>query len=231
MTVIRAQCAFQVDSADPSDVLMINPHFKIVNLPGLSNDVQGLADDLSTALNTWDILATQVTVKMYDAQHAPPNYPLATSVKRQGQIVATNINRDIAVCLSYYAGVNRPRYRGRLYVPCALRNIVPSGAFVSTASMNNVATLVPILTGLGGLDVDWVVYSRVDNTSRPVTDWFVDNSWDTQRRRGPRPTSRISGTTSEAGVPNVAGFNPADYMLSEGLSDAVLRARGEQDLA
>ena len=44
------------------------------------------------------------------------------------------------MCLSYFAGQNRPRYRGRLYVPCALRNIVPSGAFVSTASMNNVAT-------------------------------------------------------------------------------------------
>jgi hypothetical protein len=80
---------------------------------------------------------------------------------------------------------------------------------------------VPILTALGGLDVDWVVYSRVDNRSSPVTDWFVDNSWDTQRRRGPRATSRITGTTSEASAPNLVGFNPADYDLSEGLAGAV----------
>jgi hypothetical protein len=66
----------------------------------------------------------------------------------------------------------------------------------TSAVRNRVAELVPILAGLGGLDVDWVVYSRVTDTARKVTNWWVDDAWDIQRRRGLRPTTRTEGTTS-----------------------------------
>lgn len=44
--------------------------------------------------------------------------------------------------------------------------------------------------GLAADSVDWCVYSRVDGLARPVTGGWVDNSFDTQRRRGIAATTR-----------------------------------------
>jgi len=41
-------------------------------------------------------------------------------------------------------------------------------------------------------DWTWVVYSTVDNAMYPVDNGWVDNSWDTQRRRGVKPTARYT---------------------------------------
>jgi hypothetical protein len=64
--------------------------------------------------------------------------------------------------------------------------------------MNRVAEWAVPLQDLGGVDVDWVVFSRTDGQARPVTNFWVDNEWDTVRARGLRSDTRILGTTSEA---------------------------------
>jgi len=203
MAVYRFQCAWQVDSTAPTDQLIINPHFKDVNLGPLdADDVHGLCQDLATGLDTWANLHNQLTVTAYQADHAPPNYPIATAQVRTGIVGPAPANRDLALCLSYYADVNRPRHRGRLYIPCCVCAINGNAAFATAANMTKVSDLVPILTGLGGVDVDWVVWSPTDNQSRPVSHWFIDNAWDTQRRRGARATTRQQGTVSEDSVPN-----------------------------
>jgi hypothetical protein len=216
-SIARLSISWQIDDMAATDVANINPHFHVAGGPVFAPaDWQQLTDDLGAALDTWSQLHNQITVKAYDAEGAPPHYPLATTVKRAGVAGASNVNRDLALCLSYYADVNQPRKRGRLYIPCFICGVSGAAAFASAANMNTIAGLVPIFTGLGGINVDWVVWSRVDHVARPVTNWYVDNNWDTQRRRGPKPTARQSGTTTEAALPNFAGFSPADgLMLSE----------------
>jgi hypothetical protein len=179
-----------------------------VNIPFTDTDIQNLANDLALALDNWGVLNTQLTVKMYDAQKAPPSYPLATAVKTQGTIAAATINRDLALCLSFYAGINAPRYRGRLYIPVCMLGSGSTGAFAATTTMNKVMELGPIFAGLGGIDVDWVVFSRADNVTRPVTNYHVDNAWDTMRSRGPRASSRVSATTTEDQPPNLVSLIP-----------------------
>jgi hypothetical protein len=63
--------------------------------------------------------------------------------------------------------------------------------------MNIVKSLAPLLENAGGADVDWSVFSRLDNVARAVTDYYVDDEWDTVRSRGMRPVSRVTGTASE----------------------------------
>jgi len=53
----------------------------------------------------------------------------------------------------------------------------------------------------GGLSVKWAVYSpttdavdTIDNAFNDVLDGWVDNAFDTQRRRGPAATTRITWT-------------------------------------
>lgn len=99
---------------------------------------------------------------------------------------------EVALCLSYYAGANQPRTRGRIYLgpfasgvmderpPAVLRNAVL--AFASDIS------------GAGGVDALWQQVSKTTGARSDVTNWWVDNAWDTQRRRGAAPTGRLTGS-------------------------------------
>lgn len=193
MPVWRLQVAAAADTLFPADRTMITPHF---NDHGATTNPQNLCHDLGEALKTYYTVSTEINVKAYDAQGTRPVYPQGDYTVNVGVANISSVNRDVALCLSYYADQNRPRYRGRLYLPCNLIGLTPSAARPTTGMQQKVADLVPILSGLGGIDVDWSVYSRTDNAARKVTNWWVDNNWDSQRRRGPRPTSRLSGSTS-----------------------------------
>jgi hypothetical protein len=52
------------------------------------------------------------------------------------------------------------------------------------------------LSALGGIDVDWVVHSPTHDTNTKVKEAWVDDEWDTQRRRGQRATKRITRAQS-----------------------------------
>ena len=67
----------------------------------------------------------------------------------------------------------------------------------SQTTRDKVAELAPILAALGGVDVDWSVWSKVDGQARAVTNWWIDDEWDTQRLRGLRGATRTEGTTTE----------------------------------
>ena len=195
MPIWRLQASAAADSLFPADNIIITPHF---NDQGVGTDPQGLCDDLAAALGAYYSGPRQVTVKAYDAQGTPPVYPAATAIVNEGLAPATAGVREVAVCLSYYAGFNRPRLRGRLYLcPSIFPTGTTSAARPPSATRIKVGELATILADLGGLDVDWSVFSRVDNVARPVSNWWVDDAWDVQRSRGLRPTVRLQGTVSE----------------------------------
>jgi hypothetical protein len=199
MPVWRLQASVWNDSTLPRDAMTITPHF---NDAGVGTDPQGLCEDLAEGLNGYYsgvVGGRQITVKAYDAQGTAPVYPQGEATLNLGAAPPSYMPREIAVCLSFFSERNIPRRRGRLYVPMAA---IPTG----TAGLDGrpgagtrgvIAQLAPILQGLGGADVDWCVFSRMDGVARPVTDWWVDDEWDTIRSRGLRPTTRTTGTTSE----------------------------------
>jgi hypothetical protein len=197
MAVYRFQCAWQTDTTAPTDVAIITPHVKI----SVGGNAQTLCDDLATALDAWSVLKTQLTVKAYDAEATPSGPPIGQTVKNNGNILPAGVNRDVALVLSFWANPKRPRRMGRLYAPLYIMAMQPTAPNASSTMMTKVAALVPILTGLGGASTDWVVWSRTDRQAHSVTNWSVNNSFDTQRRRGGPPTASQSGTTSEAGFP------------------------------
>lgn len=175
---------------------MITPHF---NDSGATTDPDGLCNDLANALSAFFTGAREINVKAYDAQGTVPVFPQGDATVNAGLAPASTAPRELAVCLSFFSERNLPRQRGRLYIPYQLLGGgAPSTARPTLAIRDSVALLVPIFTDLGGADVDWCVYSRRDDTARPVTNWFVDDEWDVIRSRGLRPSDRSAGTTSEA---------------------------------
>lgn len=197
MPIWRLQTSFQLDTAFPRDAVVITPHF---NDHGLTTDPQNLCQQLADTIGLWMNPANmcQITVKAYDAQGTPPVVPQGSVIKNVGLTPVTLFPREIALCLSFYADTNVPRRRGRLYIPLALWMVSPAkpGLRPASTDRDKVGDLVQRFAGVGGADVDFCVFSRRDNAAHKVTNWFVDDEWDTVRSRGLRPTTRTQGTTS-----------------------------------
>lgn len=187
MATYRVQMQFPYDTSFPRDAITINPHYN-------GSDPQALASALKANLIAFTPVADKpFTIKVYDAMKAPPNFPLATAVQ-SGTPVASSMPREIALCLSYYTTYNRPRYRGRLYLPGWWFTSVPQVR--PTQAITDQALLFPsqVLTKAMPAQTNWVVYSpREGKAQGGVTDIWVDNEWDTQRSRGLKADARSVG--------------------------------------
>lgn len=190
--VMRAQVAFGADTAFPRDRMAITPHFNDT----LDGNAQTLADDLANKFDTFFAGVREVSVKVYDAQAPKPNPPMATAIKQSGLTPASPGDREVALCLSFYAGQNVKRKRGRVYIPAIF---ITTGALPvrpSSTHRDTLAQFVTIFSTSGPASVAWAVFSRVDNIARPVTNYWVDDEWDSQRRRGLRPTTRTTAAVA-----------------------------------
>ena len=190
MPVWRMQCEFQMDTAFPRDVLMINPHFNDGQGVILDTGVDDLCQDLADALFDWRGQAGQITVTAYDAQGTIPVIPQGTATAGGATIPNSVCCRELALCLSFRSGASQPRKRGRLFIPAAFLGSSSVPVRPTSGQMTQVAALVPYLTNLGSTDIDWGVYSRVNDEFYAATDWWVDDEWDIIRSRGMRPTTR-----------------------------------------
>jgi hypothetical protein len=186
MAIYRATIAFPQDSDLPRDRISINPHY-------FGDNAQGLADALKANLIAAPTIgAKPFTIKIYDAQKAPPNFPLAMA-EQIGTAPAGSGPREVALCLSYYSTWNRPRYRGRLYLP----QTIWGGAMGLRPTVGQQTNVVGFRTVLGSnlpAQHNWVVYSPTDQKSYTISNVWCDDEWDIVRSRGLRGTSRVLGT-------------------------------------
>lgn len=183
MANYRVSIAFHMDSAFPRDDITINPHY-------FGDDAQGLADRLkANMVASSHVGATfPFTIKVYDAEKAPPSYPLATANNGTG-FLANVKPREVALCLSYYSTWNRPTYRGRLYIPAHF--ITGSlGLRPTPTQRDDCLAWKDMLTSGLPAGTNWVVWSHKMQRSSGVTDVWCDDEWDIQRSRGLKGTTR-----------------------------------------
>lgn len=183
MAFYRANIQFQADSALPRDAMSINPHFS-------GDQPQALADALKTNLvGHVSIGATKAfRIRIYDAEKSPPSYPLAEATSGTG-FFATTHPRELGLCLSYYSSWNRPRYRGRLYLPIWLLG-GGTGLRPTPGQMTIALDFRQMFTNGLPPAHNWIVYSPTNSDGYGVTDCWVDDEWDIQRSRGLKGTTR-----------------------------------------
>jgi hypothetical protein len=187
VSVVKTQISFACDSTLPRDRVVITPHY-------FTDDPQALADKLLLNVKGITLVGAVVDlqVKVYDQAGPPPHFPIGEA-HQVGSAVTSPGPRETALCLSYYATRNRARYRGRLYIPNAFIggpiNVRPTSTQRSAAMAFGPALGKNLPSGS-----TWVVWSTVDATHRPVTDYWVDDEWDTIRSRGLKGTTRSTGT-------------------------------------
>lgn len=217
MTIVRSQVELDHESGLAADRIVNTFHHLTAGTPPTPTQLDVIRDQIvaaytavqapgTTALinSLPDVLAGTWRIKHYDAQSAPPNVPLridtpAAFVPGGG----APLPLEVALCLSYkitpsISGVQLQSQRGRVYFG-------PFGTARNGIDGRPTPTLIDQLVGVGGLlmasgsaDVDWVVYSPTLDAAVAgligsdfiVNQIYVDNEWDTQRRRGREATAR-----------------------------------------
>jgi len=150
---------------------------------------------------------TTITCKVYDMNDAEPRQPILERDITVAPSATGGLPHEVAICMSFAADVAsgdvRARRRGRVYLgPIYTGAAASSGGrvFVS-ATVRGIITAAAVAafdTGLIATDPRLCVYSRTDdlegestsNSFHDVTSVWVDDAWDTQRRRGTAPTTR-----------------------------------------
>jgi hypothetical protein len=203
MAVARFQVSVPFAPDLPENVvvntLYFNDTFPAVTLDPAGTDWTQLANDVATLWQnnvTGSGTLRPIRVKVYDAKGTPPNDPLVDITKNPtGTLVTPTIPTEIAMCLSFKGG-QRPWQRGRIYLPCFIMGGMNTGGVLGSrptqAQMDQCLLLADGLAGIGGLNIDWSVFSRKLSTQYKVTTAWADDAWDTQRRRGLAPTRRTS---------------------------------------
>jgi hypothetical protein len=223
MTVARALVRLTRDGALPEDDVMNVIHYKGGTGTALTAaDAQALANGVAAGYGGASVLwGSQLTgggsVQIYNVSDSPPRVPAASATLNiTSQLSADCLPAEVAVCVSFQAvpisGVPQARRRGRLFIGplgkgFATHTAGNADARVDATRQAQVRDLLNGLTPITGVDVlTWnlAVYSAtadaqgatVNDAAVVATNGWVDNTFDTQRRRGARTTARLEFTVT-----------------------------------
>lgn len=219
MGIIRVQHAFQGVSLQPEDQYVNVFYFQPAASPGSLADLAAAVKSFyhtipageSTSLDKYlsgVADAPGASVKMYDLDDAIPRasiYEEFYNPSAFGAGASKNLPNEVALCLSYSAGpasgLPIARRRGRIYVGPFCENALIAAGGTAAESGPNAELQFAIPKGAqsmaevaAGIGYDWSVYSPSNLEAVSILSCWCDNAWDTQRRRGNKPTMRYTQT-------------------------------------
>jgi len=209
MSVLRVMFILEHQSGLPQDQAVNVWHFN--SAAATAAEAEDASDLVVAWYNTNDgngnapreflspVLSGDWLTKVYNLDDAEPRVPMFEDSGSFAVGPTDPMPSEVAVCLSFQgnstSGDNQARRRGRIFLgpldvsaSDAAVPPRPNAALIETmrAAANNV-----LLPSNGG-DPEWCVYSRVSDTGWPVTNGWIDNAFDTQRRRGEDANARTT---------------------------------------
>lgn len=136
-------------------------------------------------------------IKFYRATTALGNFPrYEAPFSFATPPAAVDLPREVALCISFrnsqIRNVARGRLRGRLFI-MGFGETQNTGGRPTTGVIGTLsAAYFNYYSRIAGIQPGGApaVFSRTDETCYPIDEAWVDNEWDTQRRRGTKPTER-----------------------------------------
>lgn len=217
MAIIRAVARLPYFTGIPEDVATNTFYYETLGSPNpatraaIMDGVSSFYDTVVVGAAVGAYMAAYVSraadaceVELYDLTDPLPRQPIDRSTFTMPAATGTsNLAAETAVCLSfrglYVSGQPNARRRGRVFigplsgaaVTAATASTFPSplGAFV-TDLLDGAFDFLATIPDVEG--ATWSVYSPSDGVARPVVEAWVDNAFDTQRRRGNAPASRVT---------------------------------------
>jgi len=208
MGTTRAQVSLHTVDADEENYVTNVWAFNDGSLAGFDASattiLKAFYDSLSTYLSP-AIAQNGHTIKWYSLPLGPPpNYPTSeTTFNLTSAPSGTAMPSEVATCLSFQGvtitGQPQRRRRGRIYLgplnSTALGIGTDAGrvsATLRTGMTTAADTLANSIMGLGA--ARWGVWSGTDSALVNVDNGWIDNAFDTQRRRGLADTARTTFT-------------------------------------
>lgn len=207
---IRIQCSIPHVSGIPEDSVQNTWHFETtdpVMLTGAAECVAALRDFYQAIDGSVfpDSVASPIAVKVYNLADVTPRVPVLTDTIIIVPGAAEPLPSQVALVLSFQgvqeSGQPQARRRGRVFIG---PNNVSSTSTTDDYSRPDAAVLATLVTAATTLISQasstgnfWCVYSPTTDATESLADAFfivtngwIDNRWDTQRRRLPAATAR-----------------------------------------
>lgn len=207
MTIHRLLVTIQRDSGIPADAITNSFHFD-----GSGADTDNVFDIVEDFYNTvptggtlnvasllsQDLANTGATMKLYRLSDPKPRVPRAErtwepDITGSGGSLPAEVALVASFRAAYESGKPTSRRRNRVYIGPLRENVNVHGQPYATA----IETINKAMTDMkaaadASISWEWVCYSPKDNEGHSVIGGWVDNAFDSQRRRGEAPTLRFS---------------------------------------
>lgn len=205
MPLLRCMVVIPADTALSRDAVVNNYGIEVAGTADTSRD--NIVTALRAFYEAWNAQRaitmdwTNARVKAYDLAHEKPRSPVFdVSLGLLAGTGTTALPHEVALCCSFQrikgSGVNMRRGRGRVY----LGPFAAIAADTATGRPNS-TLITAVRNGAQGFldasrtanDWEWQVISEASGVpiGTPVNNGWVDNAWDTQRRRGPDASTRV----------------------------------------
>lgn len=206
MAIVRAQVTIPSVSGQAADAATNTWHFDVgSSFPaGLDEIVPALKAfyDAWSGLRSPQMTWSQASVKFYDLALPKPSGPVWSAPLGLTSAAGTDsMPLEVSICLSFkhidIPGVPLSSTRGRVYLgPLCRATTLGTDGRVATTAQNTLrdAGQALELASDSSTEFSWVIYSPTRGQMFSVSSGWVDNEFDTQRRRGRRPTARASWT-------------------------------------
>lgn len=202
MVVTRAQVTIKTTDALPANFLTNTLYFdqgtSVATFDAIRDQIVLHYSSLASQFYPSTVAQVGHEIKFYDVLQAPPSYPIVSYVFNMAATPSGDpLPSEVALVASFQgpkiSGIKQARRRGRNYIGPLKASLNTLGRPSATALTNLAAAYDLFGTQVNAItDVDWVVWSGVSLTATPITDGWVDNAFDTQRRRGVQTTSRTT---------------------------------------
>lgn len=145
------------------------------------------------------VALTGHTLKIYNLADPEPRAPVYTGSWSFGSAVgATTFPSEVALCVSFQgarlSGTPQRRRRGRIFLGPLHQGSADAGRPSASFRTDALTFLTTLNAGITAAGADFGVWSRANELFVQADNGWVDNAYDTQRRRGLAPTVRNTVT-------------------------------------
>lgn len=205
MAIIRTVVELDSTTGLPEDRATNTYHFDVSatgeairsNIMDLMENLYATEGDATPLINMMsnDLCEGTGRVTLYNLDDAEPRAPIDSREFSATPASVSGMPAEVAIVVSFEAlpvsGEPQARRRGRVYIPW-LTDTANTEGRPTTAFIEGLAeSFTQFLEASdASLSVDWVVWSPTSNEAVGVARGWVDNAWDTQRRRGFAATAR-----------------------------------------
>lgn len=211
MTTFLCTISFEHDTGLPEDDVVNTWHFEGPSIPTPNTaNIMDMVEDFYTVTYAPSIdpllfyysgsLNGNYRLRVYDVDAAPPRAPIATRTGVFGPVAGGGpLPEEVALVNSFYAapvaGTPAARRRNRNYLGPFNRGALGVGDGRPVPALLQVVKNAAVgmkAASDASLDMKWVILSATTGVTANVVGGWVDNAWDTQRRRGTEADLRIS---------------------------------------